>query len=123
MPYVNFTANPKNETNDCAIRSIAKATGRPWQDVMREMCDIAIEMCLMPNDTKVIDEYMYKRKIFVYSPLERTTVSKFAQKNPEGAYVVCCEDHAVPIVDGTWYDLTDSKDSVIVDYYEVKPEV
>ena len=27
MPYVNFTANPKNETNDCAIRSIAKATG------------------------------------------------------------------------------------------------
>ena len=56
MTYIRHTANPKNETNDCIVRSIANATNRPWQDVMRELCDIAIDMYQMPNNSGVIDE-------------------------------------------------------------------
>ena len=120
MSYVHYTANPKNETNDCIIRSIACATNRPWQDVMREMCDIAIEKYLMPNDGAVVDEYMYRRKIFVYSPTNEITVAEFAKQNPTGRYVICVKDHGLSIVDGDYYDLTDSGKEKVIDYYEVK---
>ena len=120
MSFVKFTANPKNETNDCIIRSIAKATDRPWQNVMKEMCDIAIEMYLMPNNSEVIEEYMYRRKKFVYSPSNPTTVQQFAAENPVGRFVICGEDHAIAIVDGDWYDLNDSANTKVVDFYHVE---
>ena len=120
MSFVKFTANPKNETNDCIIRSIAKATDRPWQDVMKEMCDIAIEMYLMPNNSEVIEEYMYRRKKFVYSPSNPTTVQQFAAEKPVGRFVICGEDHAIAIVDGDWYDLNDSANTMVVDFYHVE---
>lgn len=121
--YVRHTANPQRETNDCAIRSIANATGRPWQNVMRELCDIAIEMYDMPNSTRVIDEYFYNRKIFANQPSQPTNVLQFASEHPSGRFVVCLTDHAISIIDGDYYDLVDSGKGEIVDYYEVKGEV
>ena len=122
MAFVKYTANPKNETNDCIVRSIAKATNKPWQDVMRGLCDIAIDMCLMPNDADVVNEYMYNEGVYVYSAGENTTVEQFARKNPQGSFILCCEDHGVALVDGDWFDLTDSAKSIVVDYYPIKGE-
>lgn len=120
MAFIRHTANPKNETNDCIIRSIANATNRPWQDVMRELCDIAIEMYQMPNNGQVVDEYMYRRKIFVYTPDEKITVSQFAAKHPKGRYVIGVKDHGVSIIDGDWYDLVDSGNEEVLEYYKVE---
>ena len=39
--FKRFTANPKNETNDCAIRSFANAEGKDWQQVAKELYDKA----------------------------------------------------------------------------------
>ena len=47
--FKRFTANPKNETNDCAIRSFANAEGKEWQQVAKEFFDIALEEYLMPR--------------------------------------------------------------------------
>ena len=58
--YIRFTKNPKNETNDCIIRSIANAEDREWVDVMREMCDLAISMYNMPNAYEVNQDVMNK---------------------------------------------------------------
>lgn len=131
MAFVKHTANPKNETNDCIVRSIANATGRPWQDVMRELCDIAIELCLMPNDSEVVDEYMYRRQTYVYNPEVTLTMNKngnvtveeFASQNPDGRFVLCCQGHGVSLINGDWYDLTDCAKDVVVEYYKVKEEV
>lgn len=120
MSYIHHTANPKNETNDCIIRSIANATGRPWKDVMKELCDIAIDMYLMPNNSEVIDEYMYKRKIFVYPTDGNITVEQFAVENPSGRFVIGVKDHALSIIDGNWYDLVDSAKEKVLEYYKVE---
>ena len=120
MAFIRHTANPKNETNDCIIRSIANATNRPWKDVMRELCDIAIDMYQMPNNGAVIDEYMYKRKIFVYTPQTPITVAQFASENPKGRFVIGVQDHGLSIIDGDWYDLVDSGKEQVKEYYKVQ---
>lgn len=123
MAFVRFTANPKRETNDCIVRSIANATNRPWQDVMRELCNYAIEMYEMPNNSRVIEEYMYNRGIYVYPCNKSMTLVEFARHNPVGRYVVCLEDHAVSVIDGDWYDLHDSAHSEVVEYYKVEEDI
>lgn len=120
MAYIEHSANPKKRTNDCIVRSIANATGRPWQDVMRELCEIAVDMYLMPNNGEVVDEYMYKRKIFINYPKQPTTVEQFAKQNPKGRFVIGVKDHGVSIIDGDWYDLVDSAKEIVNEYYEVK---
>lgn len=123
MAFIEFTANPKKKrTNDCIVRSIANATNRPWADVMRELCDLAIEFCTMPNDGEVVDEYMYRRRWFADQPKTPTTVAQFAAEHPQGRFVIGVKDHGVSIIDGDWYDLVDSGRDLVVDYYEVKEE-
>ena len=120
MAFIESTANPKGKrTNDCIVRSIANATGRPWADVLRELCEIGIELSNMPNSGEVVDEYMYRRKIFANQPKKSTTVAEFAKEHPTGRFVIGVQDHGVSMIDGNWYDLIDSGKDEIVDYYEV----
>ena len=118
--YKHFTANPKNETNDCIVRSIANATKTEWQTVMRELCDLAIEMYQMPNNGEVVDEYFYKKGIYCRAPKEPITVEQFCKQNPKGAYVLGVAGHALSVIDGDYYDLTDSGNSLVLDYYDIQ---
>lgn len=121
MAFIEFTANPrKKRTNDCIVRSIANATGRPWADVLKELCEIGIELSNMPNAGEVVDEYMYRRKIYANQPQGKITLAQFAKEHPTGRFVIGVPDHGVSMIDGDWYDLVDSGNSEVVDYYEVR---
>lgn len=126
MNYVHYSANPKHKdmsVNDCSVRSIAKAEDRPWQDVMRNLCDIAIEECLMPNDYRVVSKYMTdryganKREIFTD---DYVTLAEFIDEHPEGAYAVQVTGHGVAVVDGVIYDLMDSSQDMVISSWRVK---
>lgn len=122
MAYIEFTANPKRRTNDCIIRSIANATQTDWQEVMREMCDIAIEKYAMPNNDVVAREYFNRRNIeqmYMY-PGDNMTVARFCEENPEGNFVLCVPDHALSVINGDYYDLVDSANEPISAYWQVK---
>lgn len=123
--FKRFTANPKNETNDCAIRSFANAEGKEWKEVAKEFFNIALENFLMPNDLFVASEYAMKNNYeegYIY-PDNPFTVSRFAQVNPTGKFVVLVGDdeggHAVSIIDGDYYDLVDSANCLINQYWKI----
>lgn len=121
MKYIRYTANPKNETNDCIIRSIANATQTSWEDVMREMCDIAINLYNMPNAYEVAKEYMGRRNYpeeYTRSS-EELTVAEFCTQHPTGNYVVLTEVHAISIINGDVYDLQNSLYDRVVSYWKV----
>lgn len=122
MAYIKHTANPRRETNDCIIRSIANATGQDWQTVMKEMCEIAVEKFAMPNHDVVARTYMNRRDIEqqYFYPTDHMTVAKFCQEHPQGNFVVCVPDHAVSIINGDHYDLVDSANDEIQSYWQVK---
>lgn len=121
MAYIRFTKNPKNETNDCIIRSIANARDMEWQDVMREMCDIAIELYEVPNAIEVATTYMEKygfEETYHY-PSDNITVEKFCSLHPTGSYVLVVQDHAVSVKDGDYYDLVNSGSSKVLSYWTI----
>lgn len=122
MAFIRYTANPKRETTDCIIRSVAHATDTPWETVMREFCDIAISLYQMPNNFEVAAEYMDKHNYpegYVH-PNNKPTVIEFTEKHPTGKYVVLLEDHAMSVVDGDYYDLTDCGSCKVVDYWTIQ---
>lgn len=123
--YKRFTANPKRETNDCAIRSFANAEGKEWQVVAKEFFDIALENFVMPNDLSVAAQYASKygyEEGYIY-PDNPYDVERFTQTHPTGKYVVLVGDneggHAVSIIDGDYYDLVDSGAHQIDQYWKV----
>ena len=122
--FKRFTANPKNETNDCAIRSFANAEGKEWQEVAKEFFDIALSEYLMPNDFFIAGEYAQRHNYedgYIY-PDNPYTVERFAQTHPQGKYVVLVtgeQSHAVSIIDGDYYDLVDSANQPIDTYWKI----
>ena len=120
--YIRYTRNPKNETNDCIIRSIANAEDRDWVDVMRDMCDLAISMYNMPNAYEVNQAYMEKKgypEEYTFAS-DNITVETFCEQHPEGRWVVLLEDHALSVINGDFYDLTNSLNEKVVSYWCVK---
>lgn len=120
--FKRFTANPKNETNDCAIRSFANAEGKEWKEVAKEFFDIALEEYLVPNDYFVATKYAEKHNYeegYIY-PDNPFTVERFAQTHPRGKYVVLLEDHAMSLIDGDIYDLVDCSKHNVVSYWTIE---
>lgn len=124
--FKRFTANPKNETNDCAIRSFTNAEGKEWQQVAKEFFDIALENYVMPNDYSVAGKYAEKygyEEDYIF-PDNPFTIERFAQTHPTGKYVALVEDneggHAVSIIDGDYYDLVDSAKHQMVSYWTIQ---
>ena len=51
--------NPKGRiTGDCTFRAIARATGKSWEEVVREMAEMSIKTGYAVNDKKGIEKYM-----------------------------------------------------------------
>lgn len=125
--FKRFTANPKNETNDCAIRSFANAEGKDWKDVAKEFFEIALENYLMPNDLFVASEYARRHgytEEYIY-PDSPVTIDQFTRKlHVANHFVALVEDdeggHAVSIIDNDYYDLVDSGHMNICQYWIIK---
>lgn len=66
--YHFYNANPKCKlTSDCSIRAIALATGKEWDIVFDELCDMARKYKQMPNDKKLLNRYL-KSKGWIKQP-------------------------------------------------------
>ena len=117
--YYRFTANPENETNDCIVRSTAKAENKEWKEVAREFFDIALEKYLMPNDYQVASEYMNRRGYYEDYTDGKITVEQFIKEHPTGTFIAMLEDHAMCIIDGDLYDLVDCSKLPLISYWQV----
>lgn len=119
-----YNANPKKkETGDCVVRAICKATGKEWDAVYRELCEIGFELKVMPNDDEAWKEYL-KRNSFIEHKIsnrkgsKRPTVESFAKDNKKGTFVLRVANHIVSSVDGFYYDLWDCGDKSLYGYWE-----
>lgn len=113
--YRYFNDNPCGlRVGDCVIRAISKATGKSWEDVYRELCDVGFELCDMPSANRVWGAYLkrlgYARYALPNTCPECYTVRQFCRDHPYGVYVLATGDHVVTAIDGDYYDLWDSGD-------------
>ena len=59
MEFYKTNMNPKGwKTGDCVIRAIAYATNKPWAEVYKDLCEVGLKKCRMPNDDIVWQKYL-----------------------------------------------------------------
>lgn len=122
MKYVYYNANPKNrQINDCTIRAISLATNKTWRETFKELCAIAEEKALMPDDTSYIDDFLEKRfqKIYACKKNIRITVEEFINTHSQGTYLITMRGHITCSIDGIIYDTFNPKDRFIWGAYKV----
>ena len=57
--FIKDNVNPKGwKTGDCAVRALAKATQKSWDETYKELCDIGFKKKRMPNDQCCTRKYL-----------------------------------------------------------------
>ena len=123
--WIKCNPNPLGkQTGDCVVRAIAIATGQSWRDTYRELCKVGEIECDMPSSNFVWGVYLRRRgaKQFLLpeSCPSCITVRAFAERYPEGIYVIGTGDHAVTVIDGNWYDSWNSEGEIPTYFWKVK---
>lgn len=123
MAYSYFNPNPRNQkVGDCAVRAIAKALGKDWEDAYIGLCAEGLNYCDMPSANYVwgmfLRRFGFVQKMIPSICPQCISVSKFADEYPMGRYVLACQNHVVAVVDGNYFDSWDSGDEIVLYYYE-----
>lgn len=120
-----YNANSKsNVTDDCVVRAIAKALDQSWEETLKGLTEVALEMALMPNAPKCYKEYL-KRKGYERKPRPKKgnryyKIGEFAKENNKGIYLLALARHLTVIEDGICYDLWDcTKRTMNGGYWEI----
>ena len=123
--WVRCNPNPLGrQAEDCVIRAVAIATDQSWRQTYRELCGLGEIMADLPNSNAVWGRYLREKgaKQFLLPEAcpECITVQAFADRYPEGVYVIGTGGHAVAVIDGDWYDSWDSFAEVPSIFWRVK---
>ena len=123
--WVKCKPNPLGkQANDCVVRAIAIATSSSWQNVYADLCREGHLACDMPSSNAVWGRYLskegFRQFLLPESCPQCTTVRAFADRYPEGIYIIGTGTHAVAVIDGDYYDSWDSGDEVPSYFWHVK---
>jgi len=116
-------ANPNpigKVTDDCLVRTLSIIMDIPWEKAYMDLCNRGLMIYDMPNQDATLSLYLrekgYTRHIIPNECSVCYTVADFAREYPEGKYIVLTSGHAIPVIDGDYYDATDSG-RLIPQYY------
>lgn len=120
--YIFVNPNPRGALiGDCAVRAVAVATGRTWDDTYRLLTQYGFMMKNLPNADSVWGEALkndgFTRYIIPDTCPACYTVGDFCRDHPSGTYVVGTGTHVVAVIDGDYYDTWDSGDEVPIIYW------
>lgn len=114
MAFLFDNPNPCRErVGDCAVRALAIATGRPWEEVYLTLCAYGLALCDMPSSNVVWGQYLndlgFEREI-VSRSCPMCTVAEFAEKHKQGVFILGTGTHVVCLKCGNYHDTWDSGD-------------
>lgn len=123
--YSYFNPNPKKKKNadDCVIRAICAAENRTWDEVFKELCEIAFELKEIPNSIDVVNKYLadhgwQKHPIKVAKGSRRPTVEEMADlSRSEGVIICSIAHHFVTVKMGDIWDIWDCSKKSLYTYW------
>lgn len=123
--WVRCNPNPLGKTvGDCVIRAVAIATGQSWRETYRDLCRIGELNGDLPNSNVIWGMYLQEKGARQFLLPESCpaciTVRAFAERYPEGIYVIGTGSHAVAVIDGDWYDSFNSGEETPTYFWRVK---
>lgn len=124
MSYVFYNPNPGGKfVGDCVIRAVSKVINHnDWELSYAEIAAEGFKLYDMPSSNYVWGSYL-KSKGFVRKNLpdtcpDRYTLQNFCEDYPSGSYIVATGTHVAAVVNGNLYDSWDSRDEVVIYYWE-----
>lgn len=122
MAYIHYNPNPLNKSvGDCVIRALTILLNDNWDDVYTDLTMQGYYMKDMPNSNAVWGAYLkangFKRYIIPDTCPDCYTVRSFCEDHPKGVYLAATGTHVIAIVDGNYYDTSDSGHEVPIYYW------
>ena len=120
--YSFVNVNPcKKLLGDCVVRAISLALDQSWDKTYIDLCIEGLMQCDMPNSNAVFASYLLSKGFKKYPILDTMTFKQFAERYPNGTYVVATGSHIACIKNSTLYDNWDSSDES-VSYFFAKEQ-
>lgn len=121
-----FNPNPTKRTDigDCVLRTFCRATGKDWDTVFKELCEIAFELKALPNSDVTWKAYMERsgefreHKLIIKKGSKRPTPTTFSKAHKEGTFILSLAGHLVCVQDGFFWDTWDCGDKAVYKYWE-----
>ena len=123
--YWNPNPVSMNRAGDCVVRAITRVTGKSWDDVYWDLCELGAEMGDWGNSNFVwrryVREHGFRQYVIPNTCPDCYTVEDFAADHPRGEYILSVGadggNHAVAVVNGDWWDAWDSAHEVLIFYF------
>ena len=121
--------NPIKENRkmqDSFIRALAITENRSWEDVYKDICRAAFEICDNPECYESWKYYLmgkYPGKLKLYTKARgkaRMSINHFAEDYPKGAYILfLINGYTTCLIDGNQYDVEDMTNKTVVASREI----
>lgn len=124
-------ANPKGKNaNDCVARAISVALSQSWEDTIREMTELGIELGFAFNEDKLVSKFLRNKGFEEFKEPrdiknKKITINQFINKhgNDEGIIVAKVGSHHISlIIDGVVWDTWDCSKKIIHTYWKLPTE-
>lgn len=117
--YQEYNPNPVGrKVGDCAVRAVAKALGKTWEQSYRLITDAGYRMGDMPSSDSVwgavLRQHGFYRRSIPNSCPDCYTAEDFCRDHPVGTYVLGFGGHVATVKDGVLYDSWDSLNEIPV---------
>lgn len=126
--FCYYNCNPHNKlTDDCVIRAIAAGTGESWETILKDLTKYMLKDGHMLNTPELYGKYLkdhgwVKQKQPVKSNKQKMRIGEFLKKFKGCAIAHAGCGHVTYLSEGKVYDLWDTSDEIIGNYWTYKGE-
>lgn len=115
--WQEYNPNPVGrKVGDCAVRAVAKALGKTWEQAYKLVADAGYRMGDMPSSDSVwgavLRRYGFYRRSIPNGCPDCYTAEDFCRDHPVGTYVLAFGGHVATVKDGILYDSWNSLDEI-----------
>lgn len=120
-----YNANPKNRAGgDCVVRAICTALNQSWEQTVRELTEVGIKHGYVLNDKKTYEKYLESKGWTKHKQPKKPDGTKYTGKEfcerartYENYIAHIGGHHMVAIINAKVYDIWDSTDGCIGNYW------
>lgn len=122
LGFIFNNPNPDERfVGDCTVRAILIALDQSWIDTYMDLCAQGGLMYDMPSSDAVWGEYLlskgFERRLILKECKECYHLTNFCEDHPVGTFIVATGTHVVTVINGDYYDTTDSGKCIPIYYY------